>query len=78
MSTHTDDRVELLRSVKVGDTLPVEVINRADPLYGQTLDAVVTKITGPSTLGITEVWWQVPGAVDHMGMPRFGAEGVRL
>lgn len=73
----TDARLDLLRTAKVGDPLPVEVINRLDPLYGQTLIATVTKITAPSKLGISEVWWEVPGAVDHMGFPRFGAEGFR-
>ena len=62
----------------VGDTIPVEVINRVDPLYGQTLDAVVTRVTEPSKFGIVEVWWEIPGAVDHMGNPRFGAEGIRV
>ncbi|QDP45485.1 hypothetical protein SEA_FUZZBUSTER_1 [Microbacterium phage FuzzBuster] len=78
MTTAAPTRIDILRAAQVGDTIPVEVINRVDPLYGQTLDATVTKITGPSNFGITEIWWEVEGAVDHMGTPRLGAEAVRL
>ncbi|AVR56789.1 hypothetical protein PBI_ELVA_48 [Microbacterium phage Elva] len=62
----------------VGSTIQVEVINRMDPLYGVELPAVVTKHTEKSAYGIVEVWWEVPGVVDHMGLPRFGAQGCRV
>lgn len=70
--------IDTLRTASVGDTIQIEVINRADPLYGETLDATVTKISEPSKFGITEIWWEIEGAVDHMGLPRTGARGVRL
>lgn len=62
----------------VGDTIQTEVINRVDPLYGTTLEAVVTRVDPINRFGIVEVWWEVPGAVDHMGLPRFGAQGYKI
>lgn len=63
---------------QVGATIQVDVINRMDPLYGTSLQAVVTHHSEMSRLGIVEVWWEVPGVVDHMGNPRFGAVGYRV
>lgn len=60
----------------VGDPIEVEVLNRADPRFGEKLQAVVTRHAFP-VAGVVEVWWEVPDEVDYLGNKYYGAFGFR-